>query len=171
VSAEPALRRAVHRATARFASGVLLLTARDASLSDWGITVVAFLPVSEDPPLVAVALRADAGSTPHFAGADRLALSVLGAQHEELAARFASGRPDRFVLGGTERLASGLMAATGALALLEAVPTESLERGDHVLVVGAVERAEVGEGEPLVYAAGEYRALSPEDRRSRSAPD
>ena len=60
---DPALLRAVHRATARFTTGVVLLTARDASLSDWGITVGAFLPLSTDPPLVAVALRAEAGST------------------------------------------------------------------------------------------------------------
>ena len=154
--------RAVRRATARFATGVVLLTARDASLSDWGVTVGAFLPVSSDPPLVTVALRADAGSTPHFAGADRLALSILGAEHEELAQRFASGRPDRFVLGGTERLASGLMAATGAPAVLEGHPMETLARGDHVLVVVEVARAEVHGGEPLVYVAGEYRGLSAE---------
>jgi flavin reductase ActVB len=156
---DPALLRAVHRATARFASGVVLLTARDASLSDWGITVGAFLPLSTDPPLVAVALRAEAGSTPHFAGADRLALSILAAEHEELAQRFASGRPDRFVLGGTERLESGLMAATGALAVLEGRPTETLERGDHVLVIAAVERAEVRRGEPLAYFEGDFREL------------
>ena len=156
-AADPALRRTVRRAVARFATGVLLLTARDASLSDWGVTVGAFLPVSEDPPLVAVALRADAGSTPHFAGADRLALSILGARHEELAARFASGRPDRFVLGGTERSASGLMTATGALAVLEARPAETLERGDHVLVLAEVVDATVGSGEPLVYFEGDYR--------------
>src|SRR4051795_13195903 len=142
---DPALLRAVHRAIARFATGVVLLTARDVSLSDWGITIGAFLPLSTDPPLVALALRAAAGSTPHFAGAERLALSVLGAEHEELAARFASGRPDRFVLGGTERLESGLMAATGALAVLEARPTEALVHGDHLLVVAEVERADVGE--------------------------
>ena len=149
--------RAVHRATARFATGVVLLTARDASLSDWGVTVGAFVPVSSDPPLVAVALRADAGSTAHFVGADRLALSILGAEHEELAQRFASGRPDRFVLGGTERLESGLMAATGALAVLEGRPVETLERGDHILVLIEVERAEVHGGEPLVYFEGDYR--------------
>jgi flavin reductase ActVB len=149
--------RAVHRATARFATGVVLLTARDASLSDWGVTVGAFVPVSSDPPLVAVALRADAGSTAHFVGADRLALSILGAEHEELAQRFASGRPDRFVLGGTERLESGRMAATGALAVLEGRPVETLERGDHILVLIEVERAEVHGGEPLVYFEGDYR--------------
>jgi flavin reductase ActVB len=157
---DPVLQRAVHRAAARFASGVLLLTARDESLSDWGITVGSFLPVSVNPPMVAVALRTDAGATPHFAGADRLALSILGAQHEELAARFASGRPDRFVLGGTDRLESGLMAAIDALAVLEARPTEALERGDHTLIVADVERAEVGTGEPLVYFEGEFRRLS-----------
>jgi flavin reductase ActVB len=154
--------RAVHRATARFATGVVLLTARDASLSDWGVTVGAFLPVSSDPPLVAVALRAKAGSTPHFAGADRLALSILGAEHEELAQRFASGRPDRFVLGGTERLPSGLMAATGAPAVLEGRPVEALPRGDHVIVLVEVERADVHGGEPLVYVSGEYRGLTAE---------
>jgi flavin reductase ActVB len=156
---DPALQRAVHRAAARFATGVVLLTARDASLSDWGITVGAFLPVSVEPPLIGLALRTDAGSTPHFAQAERLALSILGTEHEELAARFASGRPDRFVLGGTERAASGLMVATGALAVLEARPTEALERGDHLLVVAEVEHAEVGEGEPLVYFEGEFRTL------------
>ena len=156
---DPALLRAVHRAAARFTTGVVLLTARDASLSDWGVTVGAFLPLSTDPPLVAVALRAQAGSTPHFAGADRLALSILGAQHEELAQRFASGRPDRFVLGGTERLESGLMAATGALAVLEGRPVEALERGDHVLTVVEVERADVRCGEPLAYFEGDFRTL------------
>lgn len=157
-AADPILRRAVRRAVARFATGVVLLTARDASLSDWGVTVGAFLPVSEQPPLVAVALRSDAGSTPHFAGADRLALSILGTQHEELAARFASGRPDRFVLGGTERAPSGLMVAKEALAVLEARPTETLERGDHALVIAEVLEATVGAGEPLVYFEGDYRA-------------
>lgn len=156
---DPALLRAVHRATARFTTGVVLLTARDASLSDWGVTVGAFLPLSIDPPLVAVALRAQAGSTPHFAGADRLALSILAAEHEELAERFASGRPDRFVLGGTERLESGLMAAADALAVLEGRPAETLERGDHVLVVVEVERADVRRGEPLAYFEGDFRAL------------
>jgi flavin reductase (DIM6/NTAB) family NADH-FMN oxidoreductase RutF len=58
---DPELVRAVRRATARFATGIVLLTARDASLSDWGVTVGAFLPLSADPPLVALALRADAG--------------------------------------------------------------------------------------------------------------
>jgi flavin reductase ActVB len=154
---DPALLRAVHRAAARFASGIVLLTARDASLSDWGITVGAFLPLSTDPPLVALALRTEAGSTPHFAQAERLALSILGAEHEELAHRFASGRPDRFVLGGTERSASGLMVATGALAVLEGRPAETLERGDHVLVVVEVEHAEVRRGDPLVYFEGEFR--------------
>jgi flavin reductase ActVB len=157
VVSDAVLVRAVRRAAARFATGVVLLTARDASLSDWGITVGAFLPLSDDPPLVALALRADAGSTPHFAGADRLALSILGTQHDELAARFASGRPDRFVLGGTQRLPSGLMAATGALAVLEARPVEALGRGDHVLVVAEVERADVHGGDPLVYFEGDYR--------------
>ena len=66
------------------------------------------------------------------------------------------------MLGGTERLASGLMAATGAPAVLEGHPVETLRRGDHVVVVVEVERAEVHGGEPLVYVAGEYRGLTRE---------
>src|SRR3954462_8428311 len=112
---DPALLRAVYRAIARFPPGVVLLPARDVSLSDWGITIGAFLPLSPDPPLVGVALRGAAGSTPHFAGAERLALAIRAAEHEELAQRFASGRPDRVGRGGTKRRESGLMAATGAL--------------------------------------------------------
>ena len=46
--------------------------------------------------------------------------------------------------------------------MLEGQPVETLARGDHVLVVVEVERAEVRGGEPLVYVAGEYRGLSAE---------
>jgi flavin reductase (DIM6/NTAB) family NADH-FMN oxidoreductase RutF len=49
------------------------------------------------------------------------------------------------------------MVATGALAVLEGRPAEALPRGDHVLVVVAVEQAEVRGGEPLVYFEGDYR--------------
>ena len=53
------------------------------------------------------------------------------------------------------------MAAIDALAVLEVQPSETLERGDHTLIVGDVERAEVGKGEPLVYFEGEFRTLNP----------
>jgi len=148
---------------ARLPAGVTILCARDATLSDWGITAAAVLPISQDPPLVAVALRADAGSTPHFVQAPRFTLSVLAAEHEELAERFASGRPDRFILGGFERARSGLAVVAGAAAVLECERREALARGDHVLLLGEAvgAQAAAGDRDPLVYVGGEYRRTSP----------
>lgn len=147
----------------RFPAGVTIVTARDRSLSDWGVTASAVAMLSLDPALLLICLRAGAGSTPAFTESERFAASVLRAEHEDLARRFASGRPDRFVLGGFEAAASGLRVVSDALAVVECRTDRVLPGGDHVMLVGAVERAEAGTGSALVYFGGELGALEPFD--------
>jgi flavin reductase ActVB len=139
---------------------VTIVTARDATLSDWGITATAFAGVSEDPPLVLVCLADAAGSTAAFLEADRFAISVLGPEHEELAERFATGRPDKFVLGGFEPLPSGLRVATGALAVLECRGHAVLSGGDHSILVGEVEVARARPGPALAYFRRELTVIA-----------
>lgn len=144
----------------RFASGVVVATTRDSGTSDWGMTLTAVALLSLDPPLVLACLATDAGSTAAFTGSERFALSVLGAEHEDLALRFATGRPDKFVLGGFERTPAGLPVVAGALAVLECRTRESIPGGDHVIVIGAVERAQSRPGDALIHHGGEFGALS-----------
>lgn len=115
------------------------------------MTATAFCGVSEEPPLVLVCLTTAAGSTLAFAEAERFAVSVLRPEHEDLAERFATGRPDKFILGGFERSDSGLRTVRGALAAIECRTAEVRPAGDHTIVLGRVELARGGEGAALAY--------------------
>ncbi len=123
------------------------------------MTATAFSAVSEDPPLVLGCLAVAASSTLAFAECERFAVSVLRPEHEDLAARFATGRPDKFILGGFERADSGLRVVSGALAVLECRTTDVRPGGDHS-ILGEVERAQSAEGAALVYFERDFATLA-----------
>ena len=116
-AADAMLRRAFRQATARIVGAVAILTTTDEGGSDWGFTITAFTALSVEPPLMLVCLAREAGSFPAFESAARFALSILRDDQEELAQRFATGRPDKFILGGLSRSPTGLPMVGHALAV------------------------------------------------------
>jgi flavin reductase ActVB len=156
-AADAMLRRAFRQATARIVGAVAILTTTDEGGSDWGFTITAFTALSVEPPLMLVCLAREAGSFPAFESAARFALSILRDDQEELAQRFATGRPDKFILGGLSRSPTGLPMVGHALAVIECRTADRVPGGDHLIVVGHVERAEQpSAGRPLAYYRGEY---------------
>jgi flavin reductase ActVB len=139
----------------------VIVTARDATLSDWGITATSLTVVSDEPPLVAVSLYSEAGSTSALIQSEGFAVSVLRPEHEDLAERFASGRPDKFILGGFEALPSGLRAVSGALAVIECRTAEAHPAGDHTILMGEVQTTSAASGAALVYFRRGYAAVEP----------
>lgn len=144
----------------RFASGVTIVTAVDAEGRDHGMTVSAFSSLSLRPPLVLVCI--DRGATLH--GALRpdapLVIHILAAGQETLSRRFASGEPaERFAGVGYGRAANGAARLDGVLAHLECRVDALHDGGDHTIVVGRVEHAEVQEARPLLYYRSGYATL------------
>ena len=80
------------QALAQFATGVTVVTTRDAAGGPLGLTVSAFCSVSLDPPLVLVCV--DARSEAHAGFRERAcsAVSVLAEDQEEVSRRFACAR-------------------------------------------------------------------------------
>jgi flavin reductase (DIM6/NTAB) family NADH-FMN oxidoreductase RutF len=156
-------------ALSAWAAGVTLLTIADGR-DDIGTTVSAFLPVSLDPPLVAVSLIAGAYpaevlSRPSLPAA-RFAVTLLSSAQKVLAGQFAAeGRPSaRLILEAvphTRGAESGALIPSGGLAALECSVARRVPAGDHLLVISAVESvAYVAEcGDPLVRFRGRYPAL------------
>jgi flavin reductase (DIM6/NTAB) family NADH-FMN oxidoreductase RutF len=156
-------------ALSAWAAGVTLVTIAD-DRDDIGTTVSAFLPVSLDPPLVAVSLLADSYpaevlSRPSFPAA-RFAVTLLSAAQKLIAGQFAAaGRPSaRLILDAVPHVrgaASGALVPSGGLAALECSVARRIPAGDHLLVISAVEGVTyVAEGgEPLVRFRGRYPAL------------
>jgi flavin reductase (DIM6/NTAB) family NADH-FMN oxidoreductase RutF len=162
-------------ALSRLASGVVLVTAREAALDpdgpageDAGMTATGFMSVSLDPPLVMVSVRTGSRMDDVIAEQPLWAVSVLSEGQRSIAGRFSmKGRlSDRLLFENTPHTrgeVTGAPLVDGALATLECRTEQRVEAGDHTLVIGRVLAASVpgGEtGDPLTYFRGGYRGLA-----------
>ena len=140
-----------------FATGVTIITARDASGAPVGLTANSFNSVSLTPPLVLWSLARSAGSMPAFEQGSHYAINILAAEQHELAARFASKTIDRFADLAFREGAGGAPILEGSAAVFECFNRSQYEEGDHVIFVGEVERCERREGaQPLIFHGGRY---------------
>jgi flavin reductase ActVB len=113
-----------------------------------------------DPPLVLVCLANSANSYTAFAECRHFAISVLQPQHREIAQRFANKNADKFADGGFTLTPRELHAVEGALTVLDCMATDRHTAGDHLILIGQVEYAQVHEGEPIVYFSRGFYQLS-----------
>ncbi|CAN5882781.1 flavin reductase family protein [soil metagenome] len=140
-----------------FATGVTIVTARDATGQRVGLTANSFNSVSLSPPLVLWSLARSAGSMPAFERGSHYAINILAAEQHGLAERFASKAADRFAGVEFREGASGAPVLEGAAAVFECFNRSQYEEGDHVIFVGEVERCERRTGaQPLIFHGGRY---------------
>lgn len=152
---------AFRRALGQFASGVTVVTTRDASGRPLGLTVSAFCSVSLRPPLVLVSVDRRSETQAGFEASGLFGVSVLAEDQEWVSRRFAVPGSAKFEGIDLTWGESGLPLVPGALAHLECRVAASHESGDHVLHVGEVERLEVWPGKPLLHHGGTYAGLAP----------
>ena len=140
-----------------FATGVTIVTARDADGAPVGLTANSFNSVSLTPPLVLWSLARSAGSMPAFERGSHYAINILAADQHALAQRFASKSDDRFVDLAFSAGAGGAPAIEGAAAVFECFNRSRYEEGDDVIFVGEVERCNWRAGaQPLIFHGGRY---------------
>ena len=144
-------------ALAMFATGVTIVTARDAAGMPVGITANSFNSVSLAPPLVLWSLARLAGSMPTFERGSHYAINILSAEQHALAERFSSKSIDRFAGVAFRVGAGGAPVLEGSAAVFECFNRSQYEEGDHVIFVGQVEHCERREGaSPLLFHGGRY---------------
>src|SRR5205823_14905662 len=80
----------------RFATGVTVLTTRDAAGRPVGMTASSVASVSLEPPLVLVSVDQKNDMYPALRAAQRFVLNVLAADQEAVSRRFAEDHPNRF---------------------------------------------------------------------------
>lgn len=151
--------KALRRVFGSFATGVTIITTRDAKGSLLGLTANSFNVVSLDPPLVLWSLRRLAASVEVFRRAEHWAVHILAADQRTLADRFASREIDRFAgLHATAGI-GGVPLLDGCAAVLQCRASAQHEAGDHLILVGEVLRHEARAIEPLVFHASGYARL------------
>jgi flavin reductase (DIM6/NTAB) family NADH-FMN oxidoreductase RutF len=152
------------RAMAHLPTGVTIVSAPGPD-GPAGATANAVISVSLDPPLMLASLDRGTRTLAAVRAAGAFGISVLGADHTELARSFASGAPHTEKwreIPSTEH--AGVPILDEALAWVACGLRETHDAGDHVLLIGDVRELGAAGGDPLIFHGGDYRGLDSEPR-------
>ena len=140
-----------------FATGITVVTTRDAKGNPYGLTVNSFTSVSLNPLLVLVCLDNHLSGLQAFRDSKHFGVSILSEHQEDVSRLFAkkdSERPSSIYFEGK----SGMPLLKNALAIMECETVKIYEGGDHQIFLGEVQNAEVlQQDHPLLYFRGKYR--------------
>ncbi|MEM8552166.1 MAG: flavin reductase [Pseudomonadota bacterium] len=153
--------RALRRTLGLFATGVTVVTCRAADGSPTGMTANSFASVSLEPPLVLWSVDREARSFNAFAGAKAFAFSVLAQDQVEISNRFAAPGGEKFGLTQWSTGADDVPLIDHAAAHFECRQHATFDGGDHLIIVGRVERFAAHDRPGLVFAQGRYGAVAP----------
>ena len=142
----------------QLATGISVVTVRTAG-GGVGMTASSVTSLSLSPPLLLVCVGHEAAMLDALLGAERFGVSVLAADQEEIARRFADRERQRLAADELELSPGGAPILGGALARMECTPAGHFVAGDHTIVTGALEWSDVRSGRPLLYFRGGYAGL------------
>ena len=151
-------------AAAKFASGVTVVAARSGELV-FGKTVSSFASLSLDPVLITVSVASEGHLAALVRESGSFGVSVL-ARGQEAVSRYFAVEIHAPVHGSfpgmtTVPEVTGAPIVAGCLSFFDCQLHDILPGGDHVILIGRVVATGGGEGDPLVYWRGGYRALNP----------
>ena len=143
------------RSLAEFATGVTVITT---SVGDerFGLTSNSFASVSLDPPLVLWSIRRESKSFAAFAACSHFAVNVLADDQIALSQHFARSGPDKFRDVDCGAGEGGAPLFAGVAASFECVASQTYDGGDHLVLVGEVQRYSRYDRRPLLFVKGGY---------------
>lgn len=146
-----------------WAAGVTAVTTRHNDL-EYAITASSFSSLSLDPPLILVCIANGNTFETMVRDAKHFAVSILAEGQDDVANGFArSGRDALPHLPDVETFAMETESPhiAGAMAHLDCELEETLDGGDHVIVVGRVVAASADDSlAPLMYYRRDYRSIN-----------
>ncbi|NEC46810.1 flavin reductase family protein [Streptomyces sp. SID8016] len=145
------------RVLGHFASGVTVVTARDAD-GPAGFACQSFASLSLDPPLVSFMVARTSTTWPRIARAGAFCVNILGAEQGALCRGFAVSGADKFAgVGYADAPATGSPLLDSVPAWIDCRVHAVHTGGDHLIVVGRVEALGAAEeGEPLLFHRGAF---------------
>lgn len=148
-----------------FATGVTVVTAYDGEGAPIGITANSFSSVSLDPPLLLWCLDNRSRHLPSFSHGVPFAIHILSEGQEEIAIKFA--RSGASSLQHKEQVASGTSPRIeGVLARIECRVADLHVAGDHTVIFGEIDCAEIAGSFPLVFQKSFFGRFVPASQQS-----
>jgi len=151
------------RAMGAFATGVTVVSAGRADGRMSGITVNSLTSVSLQPRLMLWCLGDQSERYDFFAAADSWGVTVLRAEEEALAVRFARAERETLAADEVEDF-SGVPVLRAGVAHFACRTHNRVRAGDHLIIVGEVTAFRESPGAGLTFFRGRYgRADDPRD--------
>jgi 3-hydroxy-9,10-secoandrosta-1,3,5(10)-triene-9,17-dione monooxygenase reductase component len=147
------------RCLGKFATGVTVVTSRDAAGKPCGITANSFSSVSLSPPQILWNIAKVSRSLQAFLNARFFAINILTRDQQALARRFARSEGDLFQNIDFHDSAHNVPLLLDTLAHFECRTHAIHDCGDHHIIIGEVTDFQLATGEPLIFYSGEYAAL------------
>lgn len=126
-----------------------------------GTTISAFASLSAQPRMIMLALDQTSRLLGKIGATERFGVNILGVGQEELAARFATKRDDKFDGVGWTACA-GLPRLSGTSGWASCKTERFVPGGDHIIVIGEVDSVSSDDSDrpPLVYGRRTFGAHS-----------
>ncbi len=162
LSAEEA-QAAFRGAMRRLAGAVHLVTTR-AGEELGGLTATAVCSLTAAPPRVLACINLAGRSYRMICESRVMAVNVLGAEHEELAKRFANPKCGNPFEGSEQwtQATTGAPLLVGAQASFDCAVEQILVTSTHAIVIGDIRHISYQEsGKPLLYAEGQFMSTAP----------
>lgn len=151
--------REFRNALGNFATGVTIITAKGENGELVGVTASSFNSVSLEPPLILWSLDRNSTSLKAIEAASHFCVHVLSDAQADECMAFAKSGADFSDLDPGEGL-GGAPLIDGCLARFECRNVVHHDGGDHVIIVGEVERFDTSEGNPLIFFRGKLGDLA-----------
>jgi flavin reductase (DIM6/NTAB) family NADH-FMN oxidoreductase RutF len=154
--ASPIDPRALRAAFGAFLTGVTVVTTTDADGAPIGFTANSFTSVSLDPPLLLVCLAKRSLNYATLTKAPGFAVNILAEDQETISNTFARPSEDRFATVAWKAGPHGSPVLDGASAWFDCATHETLDAGDHAILIGRIEAFSDAGTNGLGYARGSY---------------
>ncbi|MEM7207172.1 MAG: flavin reductase family protein [Pseudomonadota bacterium] len=147
----------LRRALGAFMTGVTVVTTIDSQGAPTGFTANSFTSVSLDEPLVLFCLACKSMNREIYLNAGKFAINILAEDQQQISWTFASPKvEDRFSGVGWNSAETGSPILDGSAAWFDCVLHETVEAGDHVIVIGRVLAFDSSSANPLGFWKGNY---------------
>lgn len=143
------------RTLGEFATGVTVITTF-VDGEPYGLTSNSFASVSMSPPLVLWSIKYESQSFPAFESCSHFAVNVLSDDQMDLSQRFAKSGPGKFDGLQWTKGAGGAPLLPETTASFECGLATTYDGGDHLILLGQVDRFRRYDRQPLLFAKGRY---------------
>ncbi len=148
--------RALRDAFGTFMTGVTVVTSHDGDGAPLGFTANSFTSVSLDPPLLLISLSKSSSNFDALTSATGFAVNVLSEDQEDISNRFARRVDDRYADLDWQVGPHGSPLIGGVAAWFDCSMHNTVDAGDHVLLIGQVEAFGNAGLNGLGYVGGSY---------------